>query len=252
MRPAGAGPVVGPPTAVTDLDQAAMVTVDVVLFTIRQGRLSVLLVERDDSPFEGCWSLPGGAPVVAADLDQSAHRHLEHSTGAEVSPGHLEQLRTYGSPDRDPRSRQVSVAYLGFMPDVPAPVAAGDRPSARFWSIDDFLSGDDAPELVLDHLQIIGDGLERARAKLEYTTLATTFLEAPFTISDLRRVYQTVWGVRLEPANFRRKVVERTDGFVEPTGESRPTGRAPALLYRAGPATELTPPLVRPEVDEAT
>ncbi|MDH4168746.1 MAG: NUDIX hydrolase [Acidimicrobiia bacterium] len=230
--------------------QVATVTVDVVLFTIRQGRLSVLLVARDDEPFQGCWALPGGPPVEAADLDQSAHDHLERGAGAAVSPGHLEQLRTYGAPDRDPSTRQISVAYLGFMPDLPAPVAVGDRPSARFWPIDDFLTGDDAPDLVLDHRRIIGDGLERARAKLEYTTLATTFLEEPFTISDLRRVYQTVWGVRLEPANFRRKVVERTDGFVEPTGESRPTGRAPALLYRSGPATELTPPLVRPEADE--
>jgi len=236
----------------SELEADATVTVDVVLFTIRQGRLSVLLVERQDDPFVGCWALPGGPPVAAADLDQSANRHLEEATGAAVSPGHLEQLRTYGTPDRNPEARQISVGYLGFMADLPAPVTAGDRPSARFWPHDDFLTGDDAPELVLDHRQIIGDGLERARAKLEYTTLATTFLEAPFTISDLRRVYQTVWGVQLEPANFRRKVVERTDGFVEPTGESRPTGRAPALLYRAGPATELTPPLVRPDADEAS
>lgn len=233
------------------MSEAATVTVDVVLFTIRQGRLSVLLVERDDEPFDGCWALPGGPPVPGADLDQSAHHHLESGSGAEVSPGHLEQLRTYGSPNRDPRARTVSVAYLGFMADLPAPVAASGRLSARFWPVDDFSTGDDAPELILDHRQLVADGLERARAKLEYTTLATTFLEEPFTISDLRHVYQTVWGVRLEPANFRRKVVERTDGFVEPTGESRPTGRAPALLYRPGPATELTPPLVRPEVDEA-
>jgi len=236
----------------TELDAQATITVDVVIFTIRQGRLSVLLVERHDGPFDGCWALPGGPPVAGTDLDQSAHHHLEQATGAAVSPGHLEQLRTYGTPDRHPAQRQISVAYLGFMADLPAPVAGADRPSARFWPYEDLLTGDDAPELVLDHRQIIGDGLERARAKLEYTTLATTFLEAPFTISDLRRVYQTVWGVRLEPANFRRKVVERTDGFVEPTGESRPTGRAPALLYRAGAATELTPPLVRPEADEAT
>lgn len=231
-------------------DGPATVTVDVVLFTVRQGRLSVLLVERVDPPFEAFWALPGGPPVSGADLDDSAQQHLENSTGAAVSPGHLEQLRTYGRHDRDPRGRQISVAYLGFIPDLPAPVATDDRPSARFWPIDDLVTGDDAPDLVLDHQDIIDDGLERARAKLEYTTLATTLLEAPFTISDLRRVYETVWAVRLEPGNFRRKVVERTDGFVEPTGESRPTGRAPALLYRAGPARELTPPLVRPDSDE--
>ena len=107
----------------------------------------------------------------------------------------------------------------------------------RFWAVDDLaiagIGSDDGVPLAFDHAQIIADGVERARAKLEYTTLATAFLDEPFTLGELRRVYEAVWGEPLHEGNFRRKVLS-TPGFVEPTGETAPTDGRPAALYRRG------------------
>lgn len=226
------------------------VTVDVVALTIRNGRLSVLLVERAGHPFKGRWALPGGFVDEGEDLDTAARRELAEETGLDTVPGHLEQLRTYGDPDRDPRMRVVSTAYVGFMPDLPNPVAGSDAANARWWPVED-LSGEGSPLIAFDHRRILDDGVERARAKLEYTPLASAFTEEPFTIADLRRVYEAVWGVTLHPGNFRRKVLS-TPGFVEPLGvKSDPgaTGGRPAELYRRGEATLLHPAMLRSTTD---
>jgi 8-oxo-dGTP diphosphatase len=220
------------------------ITVDVVLLTVRNGRLSVLLVKRGSHPFCGRWALPGGFVRADEDLDDAARRELEEETGVAVEVTHLEQLRTYGTPGRDPRLRVVSVAYLGLVPDLPRPVGATDETDARFWPVDD-LGGEDGPTLALDHARIVADAVERARAKLEYTSLATSLVDEPFTLADLRRVYEAVWGVNLHPANFRRKILA-TPGFVVSTGKERATGRGWAGLYRAGAAAQLHPALLRP------
>src|SRR3954463_1610507 len=127
--------------------------------------------------------------------------------------------------------RVVSVAYLGLVPSLPTPVGGSDAADARFWPVDDLAAvasgSSDGPELAFDHATIVADAVERARSKLEYTSLATGFVEEPFTIADLRRVYEAVWSVELHPANFRRKVLS-TPGFVVPTGEDRSTGRGRA------------------------
>ena len=225
------------------------VTVDVVLLTLRQGKLSVLLVERGSHPFRGCWALPGGFVRPDEDLDVAARRELVEEAAVDVLPAamHLEQLRTYGAPNRDPRMRVVTVAYLGMAPGLPVPVGGGDAARARFWPVED-LSTEDGPTLAFDHDRIIADGVERARAKLEYTPLATAFVDEPFTIADLRRVYETVWGAPLDPANFQRKVLSTAD-FLVPAGSLTPSpagpGR-PARLYRRGTAAFLYPPMLRP------
>lgn len=219
------------------------VTVDVVVLTIRDGALSLLLVERAGHPYRGAWALPGGFVEAREDADAAAARELVEETGLQSFPGHLEQLRTYTHPDRDPRMRVVSIAYVGFMPDLPSPSAGSDAAAVRWWEVDD-LGG---VELAFDHAQIVADGIERARSKLEYTSLAARFLDQPFTLSGLRRVYEAVWGVDLHVGNFRRKVLS-TPGFVEPVGEkARPSsGGRPAELYRRGPAATLHPAMLRP------
>jgi 8-oxo-dGTP diphosphatase len=218
----------------------AAVTVDLVLLTIRQGELQVLLIRRGIPPFEGRWALPGGFVLPAEDLDAAAARELREETGLDPSSGHFEQLATYGAPGRDPRGRVVTVAYLALLPDLPAPVAGSDAAGAEWRPA--FATGD----LAFDHGRILADGIERARAKLEYSPLATAFCPPSFTIAELRAVYETVWRTTLDPRNFHRKVTG-AENFIEPTGETaiRDRGR-PAQLYRRGTATLLHPPLLRP------
>ena len=219
------------------------VTVDLVILTVLRGQLCVLLIRRGGHPYRGRWALPGGFVDERETLDAAARRELAEETGLDAG-AHLEQLATYGDPDRDPRLRVVSVAYLALVPNLAGPVAASDASDARLWPVVDVIDAD-GPSLAFDHNRILGDGVDRARAKLEYTSLATSFLDEPFTIADLRRVYETVWGVPLHPANFRRKVLS-TPGYVVATGDERPTGRGWADLYRRGTTTQLHPPILRP------
>jgi 8-oxo-dGTP diphosphatase len=231
------------------------VTVDIVLLTVRGGRFSVLLVRRGRHPFKGRWALPGGFVRPGENLDEAALRELAEETGlAELPHGiHLEQLRTYGAPNRDPRMRVISVTYVAFAPDLQTPTAGSDADLARFWPVAE-LDVADGQRLAFDHAEIVADGVERARSRIEYTPLATAFLDVPFTLSELRAIYEEIWGMRLDPSNFRRKVL-RLEGFVTAVGESAPPhgaqGGRPAELYRCGPAAMLWPPLHRDNVTGA-
>jgi 8-oxo-dGTP diphosphatase len=170
-------------------------------------------------------------------------RELEEETGLRHEVAHLEQLATYGTPGRDPRGRTVAVAYLAFVPDSPDPVAGDDAAAARFRPVGELLGR--RGKLAFDHARILADGVERARAKIEYSPLATAFCPDPFTVHELRRVYEAVWGAALDPRNFHRKVTG-TPGFLEPVGETTTrNGGRPAQLYRRGSTTVLTPPLTR-------
>jgi len=224
------------------------VTVDLAVFTIRDGALAVLLVERGADPYVGSWALPGGFVEPQEDAETAAWRELHEETGVAKFDGHLEQLRTYSAPDRDPRMRVVSVAHVAFAPDLPEPSAGSDAAGARWWAVDDVLGAADGPTLAFDHEEILTDARERVRAKLEYTTLALEFVAEPFTLPELRRVYTAVWGLAPDLGNFRRKVLG-TDGFVVPTDSHDSAGGRPALLYRRGSATVIQPPMLRAASD---
>jgi 8-oxo-dGTP diphosphatase len=270
------------------------VTVDVVVLTLRADRLHVLAVRRGGPPFEGQWALPGGFVRAGREsLDEAAARELAEETGLDAAVRgrvHLEQLGSYGRPDRDPRMHVVSVAYLAFAPGLPEARAGSDAAGAAWLPVGTIQgrgqpetapgrpfdqgrrhgthgggtgrrpppdgapadpAGADArpPGLAFDHGRILADARGRARPKIEYTPLATAFLGETFTISELRAVYETVWGAPLHAGNFHRKVLS-VPGFVESTGQTgtRPGSRGGprARLYRAGDARLLHPALLRP------
>jgi 8-oxo-dGTP diphosphatase len=232
-----------------DYDPAAFppfaVTADLVVLTIRDDELAVLLVRRGEPPFAGTLALPGGFVRPAETLRAAALRELTEEAGPGFGSAHLEQLASYGDPGRDPRMRVVTVAYLALAPLLPVPQAGGDAADAAWVPVASL------PALAFDHDAILADGIERARAKLEYTPLATAFCPEEFTVGQLRRVYEIVWGTTLDPRNFHRKITG-TPGFLEPAGARTAGDRGrPAQLYRRGPATSLQPPMLRAGLDQA-
>ncbi|MFF2197115.1 NUDIX domain-containing protein [Streptomyces sp. NPDC058157] len=252
MNPPAADDAARPgPEAAASYDPYAFepfaVTVDLAVLTVRGGALHVLLIRRGQEPYAGAWALPGGFVLPRESAETAALRELAEETGLPpelVGALHLEQLRTYSEPDRDPRMRVVSVAFTALVPDLPEPAedGGGDADRARWVPVAQ------ASGLAFDHGRILADARLRVGAKLEYTCLATAFCPPEFTLGELQAVYETVWGTGLDRPNFRRKVLA-TPGFVEAVpGAARLTGGRgkPAALYRAGPATSLHPPLLRP------
>jgi len=218
------------------------VTVDIVILTIRDDALCALVVERGEEPFRGRWALPGGFVEPDEDLYDAAVRELREETAVSTGEVRLEQLASFGAPDRDPRHRVVSVAWLAVLPHGPDPTAGSDAAKAQWKPVDYLLR---RGRLAFDHRAILSEGVERARSKLEYSSLATDFVDEEFTVAELRSVYEVMWNRRLDPGNFHRKVT-RTPGFVEPAGRSVSSGPGrPAALFRSGDADVLFPPLSR-------
>jgi len=200
------------------------VTTDVVVFTIRDRRLKLLLIERGGEPFRGMWALPGGFLDIDEDLEACAKRELEEETG--VSGVYLEQLYTFGKPDRDPRERVISIAYYALVPSDRLRVrAASDASDAKWFALDEM------PELAFDHNQIIKQAHGRLVAKLDYSTIAFQFMAETFTLSELQAVYEILLDEELDKRNFRKWILALEQ--VEETGELRRTGNhRPARMYR--------------------
>jgi 8-oxo-dGTP diphosphatase len=220
------------------------VTVDVVILTMFDGTLHVLLVRRGEAPFEGMWAIPGGFKRPPETLDEAAKRELGEETGVDAAPV-LKQFRAYGDPGRDPRMNVVTVAYLAVLRDVGAIVAGSDAADASLIPVADVLNG--RIDLAFDHLRILRDAVERVRVELEVSGIATAFVGPTFTMAELRAVYEAIWGVQLDAANFRRSIVAE-DGWVIPTGRrARPgsAGGRPAELYRGRSAARSTAPETR-------
>jgi 8-oxo-dGTP diphosphatase len=212
---------------------AFAVTVDVVILTMSEGRLCVLLVRRGIAPFEGMWAIPGGFKRPTETLDEAARRELAEETGVDAA-SLLTQFGAYGDPERDPRMNVVTIAYLAVLRDVGSIVAGTDAADAALVPVTTALDG--TFELAFDHARIVRDAADRVRTDLELRGIATAFLGTTFTLAELRAVYEAVWGVHLDGANFRRSLLAE-DGWVIPTGrraQSGATGGKPAELYRAG------------------
>ncbi len=218
-------------------------TADVVAFSMRpRTGLSVLVVKRRNPPFKGRWALPGGFVDDREDVERAARRELAEETGLAARRLRLEQLGPYTAPRRDPRHRTVSVAFLACVgPDV-EPTAGDDAAEAAWQPVAELLAG---RRLAFDHAQILADAVDRLRANLERTTQAVSLLAEEFTIAELREVYEAVWGRRLDPGNFQRKVTG-VPGFLEDTGYQRVGARGrPATLFRGNDGQALWPPMSR-------
>ena len=240
-------------------------TVDVVILTMVDGRLHVLLVRRHADPYAGAWALPGGFKRPDETLDQAAEREFREETGV-TAPKHLAQFRSYGDPGRDPRTNVVTVAYLAVASELGEIIAGTDADEARLWPV---AVAVEELDLAFDHGRILADAIEQAADKLEQTDIATAFVGPTFTLSELQGVYEGLWGVEIDAANFRRSLssppTRSTGGlygsrvshdapdesptYVEATGERAepgPRGGRPPELFRAGPAWKGQPPLRRP------
>lgn len=198
------------------------VTADVVIFTIQQGVLKVLLVKRLIDPFIGQFAIPGGFVLEDEDLDQAAVRELREETG--VSDVYLEQLYSFGKPDRDPRGRVVTIAYFALISADRTLKAGTDAAEAVWYPMDDL------PPLAFDHATILNYALERLRNKLEYTTVGFQLLPEKFTLTELQEVYGAILGKELDKRNFRRKMSVLK--ILKPLREYRRGGQRPAQLYR--------------------
>jgi len=199
------------------------VTVDIVIFTLRDGTLQVLLVKRGVPPFEGQFAIPGGFLREDESLEEAALRELYEETG--VRNVFLEQLYTFGDPKRDPRGRVVTVAYYALIASDKLSLVAGADAAEAQW----FLANE-LPPMAFDHKSILEYALERLRNKLEYTTVGFQLVPEKFTLGELQAVYEAILGRQLDKRNFRRKIALL--GILKPLREWQHTGRKPAQLFR--------------------
>lgn len=200
------------------------VTTDVVLFTIRNATLCVLLIKRANPPCQGMWALPGGFLDIDEDLEACAKRELLEETGVEGI--YLEQLYTFGDPNRDPRERVISVTYFALSrSDNLSPKASSDATHTSWFSIRKL------PTLAFDHGKIVDLAHQRLVSKLGYSTIAFQMLPARFTLSQLQSVYETLLNENLDKRNFRKGILARN--IIQETGEYSRTGNhRPAKTYR--------------------
>lgn len=198
-----------------------LLTVDIVLLTIRDRRLHVLLIRRLAKPYEHRHALPGGFVHEEESLDAAAIRELREETA--VDEVYLEQLYTFGDPKRDPRGRVITVAYYALVPQTQALRAGTDASDAAWFPITEL------PPLAFDHRKIVDYAHQRIRNKLDYTNVGFELLPDKFTLTELQLVHEAILGDALDKRNFRRKIIQK--GIVRPTKEWQQTGRKPAQLY---------------------
>jgi 8-oxo-dGTP diphosphatase len=201
------------------------VTVDTVIFTLREKQLQVLLVQRGNWPYEGMWAIPGGFVHMDESLEDAARRELAEETGVDGPDIYLEQLYTFGHPERDPRTRVITVAYFALICSDRLHVHADTDAVDAGW-----FSAYNPPPLAFDHADILAYALRRLRYKVEYTAVAFQLLPETFTLTDLQGAYERILDEKLDKRNFRRKVLAAE--VVEETPYVRSGDHRPARLYR--------------------
>lgn len=196
--------------------------VDVVVFTISGGDLEALLVKIKRGPFEGQWAFPGGLVGLRESTEDAARRELSEKTG--VTDIYLDQLYTFGAPDRNPLQRVVSVAYFALIPRRGPWLRSTSKYADMEWRPVGAL-----PPLAYDHNEVAALALERLRAKLAYTNIAWSLLDEAFTLSELQEVYEAILGETIDRRNFRRKILSLT--LLKKEKGQRRGAHRPAQLY---------------------
>jgi 8-oxo-dGTP diphosphatase len=199
-------------------------TVDVVAFTIKTDRLCVLLIQRAQEPFRGYWALPGGFVNIDEELGAAASREFEEETG--IKGISLEQLYTFGRPQRDPRARVVTVAYYALIPPVHTVHAGRSSDAAQA----DWYPINSLPELAFDHADIIDYGLRSLRNKLDSSAVGSQVLPDLFDPSQIQKIYEIILGKQLDSNKLMQRLLDA--GLIEKTTETKTIKSHQTPLYR--------------------
>ncbi len=214
----------------------AAITVDAVVFGVTPGCLKILMIRRNDlnpavpageQAFPGHWALPGGFLDVGESLDHAVARELREETG--MKDVYLEQLYTFGDPDRDPREHVVSVAYLALVRPSDYVLSTSDKESdaqeAQWFPVNAL-----PDKVAFDHRKIFSVGFRRLKAKVRYAPIGFELLPPEFTVKELQSIYELILERPLDPRNFRKRIL--LSGLLQDTGTKK-SGTVPkATLYR--------------------
>jgi len=207
------------------MKQDIKVSVDAVVFGYDQENgISVLLIKRKNEPFQKMWALPGGLVLNKESLDDAVSRELKEEAGIDVN--YLEQLYTFGAPERDPRNHAISVSYFGLVRPQDFQIAAQtDAEDVAWFNIKKL------PKLGFDHKKIIDAAIKRLRGKITYEPVGFELLNKEFPFSDLEKLYQTLLDQEIDRRNFKKKIIGL--GILEELDETiqRKSGR-PARLFK--------------------
>jgi 8-oxo-dGTP diphosphatase len=200
------------------------VTVDLVIFTVNDDMLKVMLVRRADEPFADSWSIPGGFLRTSESLEDAALRVLKEKAGVENV--YVEQLYTFGNPNRDPRARVITVTYFALIPWKDLIQPASGKVSDLMWT-----SVNHLPKLAFDHREIVEYAVKRLRAKASYSNIVYGLMPRQFRLSELQRMYEIIINDKLDKRNFRKRML--ATGLLQETGRKDHAGaHRPAMLYR--------------------
>lgn len=200
------------------------IAVDLLIFTVKDGKLETILIQMKKKPFIGRWAFPGGLIGTGETLEEAARRELYKKTG--LKHVYLEQLFTFSHPKRDPYSRVISTAYFALIPERGQKLITTQKYSDIKW-----VPIRNVKHLAYDHDLILAYALKRLRAKLEYTNIAWSLLPRRFTLSELQRVYEIILNNRLDKRNFRKKILA-LNVLKKEKGKSRKGAHRPAQLYQ--------------------
>lgn len=200
------------------------VSISVLIFTINKGQLEIILIKRIRDPFKNYWSIPGDIIYIDESLRGAARRVLYEKTG--IQNVYLEQVRAFGTVDRDPRGRVITVAYFALLPQNTIDLASAPDALHASW-----VSVKALPLLAFDHKKIVDMTIQKIKRELEYTNLAKGLLPEHFRLYDLQKVYEAIREQKIDKRNFRKKILSL--GLIEETGDVYREGKhRPAKLYR--------------------